>query len=266
MAVFSNSLPETPDLSAAEIRAAISRFKRRIDDLEKFDPETVTERRDPRIAAIAAAIDEALREAFGDRTRAYMNYRAATSIDTAPHNYAYPPSDQEVIKGLYAGKERAIVLLNQAIRSFEEKLADLGEQPDDSAEAITLRAYEGLDLHKDIAYAANDLYRNGHYANAIEDSVKALNNLVRLRSGVETDGTALMETVFSPKKPLLRFNDLKDQSDYDEQKGFMMLFSGAVAGLRNPRAHRLIQDDPEQALEFIAFVSLLAKLLERAKK
>ena len=44
----------------------------------------------------------------------------------------------------------------------------------------------------------------------------------------------------------------------------MMMFSGAVAGLRNPRAHSFIEDDPERALEFIAFVSLLAKLLDEA--
>ncbi|MGA7429617.1 MAG: TIGR02391 family protein [Xanthobacteraceae bacterium] len=100
----------------------------------------------------------------------------------------------------------------------------------------------------------------------MEDAVKALNNLVRLHSGEEADGTSLMETVFSPKKPILRFNDGRDQSDHDEQKGFMMMFSGAVAGLRNPRAHRLIKDDPERALEFIAFVSLLAKLLDGSKK
>ena len=61
-------------------------------------------------------------------------------------------------------------------------------------------------------------------------------------------------------------NDLQTQSDKDEQKGFMMLFSGAVAGLRNPRAHTFMQDDPERALEFIAFVSLLAKLLDGATK
>ena len=71
-----------------------------------------------------------------------------------------------------------------------------------------------------------------------------------------------MERAFSPTNPLLKFNALADQSDRDEQKGYMMLFSGAVAGLRNPRAHRFVQDDPERALEFIAFVSLLAKLLE----
>ena len=36
----------------------------------------------------------------------------------------------------------------------------------------------------------------------------------------------------------------------------------AVA-LRNPTAHKLIQDGPEQALEYIGFLSLLAKSLDR---
>jgi uncharacterized protein (TIGR02391 family) len=130
-----------------------------------------------------------------------------------------------------------------------------------------LRAYENLDLHPEIVRAATELYRHKHYANAIEDAVKALNALVRLRSGRDDlDGTTLMETVFSPKKPILAFNEMADESDRNEQRGFMMMFAGAVAGLRNPRAHRLIKDDAERALEFIAFVSLLAKLLEGAKK
>ena len=44
------------------------------------------------------------------------------------------------------------------------------------------------------------------------------------------------------------------------------MLSGAVAGLRNPRAHRLTKDDPERALEFIAYVSLLAKLVDDATR
>ena len=32
-----------------------------------------------------------------------------------------------------------------------------------------------------------------------------------------------------------------------------------AAALRNPRAHKFIQDDPERALEFIAFIGLPAK-------
>ena len=92
--------------------------------------------------------------------------------------------------------------------------------------------------------------------------MKVLNDLVRMRSGEELDGKTLMQKVFSTKNPILRFNQLADESDRSEQKGFMDLFCGAVMGLRNPRAHRLMQDDPERALEFIAFVNLLAKLLD----
>jgi len=146
-------------------------------------------------------------------------------------------------------------------------IRDLGGDAQNADPAkIVLRAYEGLSLHAEIARAASKLYRDGHYSNAVEAAVKALNALVRMRSELEIDGSALMERAFSPNAPTLRFNALADQSDKDEQRGFMMMFSGAVAGLRNPRAHGFIDDDPERALEFIAYVSLLAKLLDSAEK
>jgi uncharacterized protein (TIGR02391 family) len=152
----------------------------------------------------------------------------------------------------------------QALKEhFEEELDDSGTSPSTKP----LRAYEGLDLHPAIERASGQLFRNAHYANAIEDAVKALNSLVRLYSGVDDkDGTSLMQHVFSPKNPILKVNSLADKSDEDEQLGMMMLFSGAVAGLRNPRAHKLIEDDPERTLEFIAFISLLAKIAEKATK
>jgi uncharacterized protein (TIGR02391 family) len=96
--------------------------------------------------------------------------------------------------------------------------------------------------------------------------MKALNGLVRMRSGEALDGTPLMQKVFSPNAPVLQFNPMSDQSDKDEQLGFMMMYSGAVAGLRNPGAHRLIKDDPERALEFIAFVSLTCKAPRSSKE
>jgi hypothetical protein len=49
MAKRSTPVPQPPVLSAQEIKAAIARFQRRVDDLQKFDPQTVTERSDPRI-------------------------------------------------------------------------------------------------------------------------------------------------------------------------------------------------------------------------
>jgi uncharacterized protein (TIGR02391 family) len=159
-------------------------------------------------------------------------------------------------------RQRAMALLRQQVALLREQLGEDGGTAADRA----IRAYSNLDLHPGISRAASGLYRDGHYANAIEDALKALNGLVRPRSGVALDGAALMEKVFSPKSPILRFNALRDKSDEAEQRGFMMLFSGAIAALRNPRAHKLIKDEAERALEFIAFVSLLAKLLDGAIK
>jgi hypothetical protein len=46
----------------------------------------------------------------------------------------------------------------------------------------------------------------------------------------------------------------------------MFLFAGAVAALRNPRAHTLLGDAAEEALEYIALLSFLAKKLDTAKR
>ncbi|MGX7872781.1 TIGR02391 family protein [Mesorhizobium sp. ORM6] len=68
--------------------------------------------------------------------------------------------------------------------------------------------------------------------------------------------------MWRPSKPALKFNGLLDQSDKDEKEGFIQLSSGANSGSRNPRTLGFVNDDPERALEFVAFVSLLAKLLD----
>ena len=75
-----------------------------------------------------------------------------------------------------------------------------------------------------------------------------------------------MQTVFSPKTPVLRFNQLTTETDKSEQQGMMFLYAGAMLALRNPRAHELMQDDPEQAIEYLSLLSMLAKALDRAER
>lgn len=251
------------NLTAVQMQEAVPRIKRRLADVEDFDPNTVRDRSDPRIASLENKLETLLDSIFELGTIEHNRYRHhITSLDRAGYN-VYGTPLQEVINGLKEGREAILHHLGEIVKHLQEELSERGATPEGQA----LRAYQNLDLHPEIQRAAGDLYRDGHYANAIEDAVKALNALVRLRSGEDgKDGTTLMEYVFSPKNPILKFNTLTDQSDFDEQKGFMMLLSGAVAGLRNPRAHKIIRDDPESALEFIAFISLLAKLVDKAKK
>ena len=71
--------------------------------------------------------------------------------------------------------------------------------------------------------------------------------------------------MFSLKNPVLKFNDLADESQRNEQTGFRYFLMGVVAALRHPRAHSFKTDDAERALKFLAIISLLAELVDEAK-
>jgi uncharacterized protein (TIGR02391 family) len=170
---------------------------------------------------------------------------------------------QEIQHDYQRGIAQSISILETNISLFEETLQDSTESP----RVRAIRAFSDLDLHPEIGRATSTLFATGHYANAVEDACKVLDMLVKMRSGrSDISGTELMQTAFSPKAPLLRFNDLVSDTDRSEQQGMMFLFAGAMLALRNPRAHELIKDNPEQALEYIGFLSTLAKALDRAKR
>ena len=117
-------------------------------------------------------------------------------------------------------------------------------------------------LHPLVQKTASELYLNGHYRQAILDTYIALVETVKTKSGKsKLDNTPLMQTVFSANKPILKVSN-----DPDEQIGFMWLFTGAVMGIRNPKAHRLIeQNDPQRALEWLSFASVLLRVLDDAQ-
>ena len=239
----------------AGIPTALRKLTRRLEDLRNLEEPKPDTDFVGLSRLIADRINITIEEVFGDDTAEAKQFQ----VDLLSFLTDMP---SRRVEEFCRGRDRAIVVIESAIEWLNEKLADAEED----ATGKTLRAYEGLDLHPEIGGAASKLYRDGHYSTAVEHAVKALNDLVRLRSGLELEGMQLMQQAFSPNNPILKFNDLSNKSDKDEQMGFMMMFSGAVAGLRNPRAHGFIHDDPERALEFIAFVSLLAKLLDEAKR
>ena len=260
------STPPTPQpaqLTPDQIATGIRRLKKRIVELEQFDPEAVDDSSDPTIEGLQASIETALVSTFGSDTADYHRYSSAAYLHSGSISMFGPTPVHEVRDALRKSKALSITLLKQAISTLEEQQAETGVSP----AAKALQAIDGLGLHPKIEKAAGQLYRDGHYANSVESACKALKIMVQLDSGRDDlDGVPLMQAVFSPKSPILAFNDLASTTDRDEQQGLMFLFSGVMAAFRNPRAHDFIEDDPERAIEVIAFVSLLAKLLEKAKR
>jgi uncharacterized protein (TIGR02391 family) len=244
------------------MQIAIRKLERRISEINAIDVSTIQDRHDPRFGALGDKIDDTLVETFGADSIEYNRYHYI-QFDTATSNYMYDTPLPEIREGYKRGIENAVLTLQTIIDLLKEKLQDSGATPQGRA----IRAFADLDLHPEIDRAASMLFRDGHYANAVEDACKVLDAFVKMRSGrFDRSGTELMQEVFSVKNPVLKFNGLQTDTDRSEQQGMMFLFAGAMLALRNPRAHEIIKDDPEQALEYIAFLSMLAKALDRTTK
>lgn len=130
------------------------------------------------------------------------------------------------------------------------------------------KLFDQLKLHPKIVESSRSLFINVHYAEAIFESYKALNIYVKTKSGKrDLDGQALMSTVFSEQKPILKINKFSNQSEIDEQAGFKFIYMGAIRGIRNPKAHeRIIQTDPIRTLKYLSLASLLIEIAEESKK
>lgn len=143
---------------------------------------------------------------------------------------------------------------------------------DDCHSSLATKKADGIDLlkergiHSNIIKVSGRLFEDGHYSQSIFEAYKEINNLVKSKSGLtHLDGRTLMSQAFKLPSPILRWTDLKTDSDKDEQEGFMLLFMGAIVGVRNPKAHdHVIQKDKIKTLEYLSFASLLAKRIDEA--
>jgi uncharacterized protein (TIGR02391 family) len=126
---------------------------------------------------------------------------------------------------------------------------------------------DALALHPELLKVSRALFVDGHYAQAVEEGVKALINLVKGRSGCgERDGFALMMHVFDEQKPVLAINAMKTESEKSEQRGYRYILAGVCAAIRNPLAHgnKLLADEL-QVLHVLCVLSHLFGVVGRSR-
>jgi uncharacterized protein (TIGR02391 family) len=266
--------PEIKQFTPEEIDLGIRKLRRRIEEVKGLDPqrERLQEGLAKLVGGVAVAYnDQQVRNAEQAISTTILDVFGANSPEYRQHQHhriwhggmGFNMPESEIQRRFAEGIPQTLKMLEGLIARLEEKRADLGYD----ATTRVRTAFEGLDLHSRIAAVCADLYRDGHYRNAVLDASLALVNFVKEKARChDLDGANLMRTVFSVNAPILAFNDLSDQADRDEQEGLMHLFEGAVLALRNPRAHALSDDSPELAVEYIALLSLLAKRVEQAKR
>lgn len=168
-------------------------------------------------------------------------------------------ADAKTISGVASRLQRAIDKLGMGRPSRPKVVTP---KPEDFVEL-----YDILVKSKELRDATRKLFSGGHYARAVEEAYKCLNNRVKVKTGLAKDGQDLMNQVFSTKKPVLKLNNLKTESEVDEQLGYMLIFGGCMTGIRNPRAHEhQLQDSPDIALEMLAWANHLMRIVHEAKR
>lgn len=127
--------------------------------------------------------------------------------------------------------------------------------------------YDAMVTNADLRSVTRKLFLDGHYAQAVEQACKLVNNTVKKRIKSTKDGPDLMQHAFGTATPPLRINPGKTQSHRDEQDGYRFIFAGMMSGVRNPRAHEhLLRDGADAALEMLIMANHLLRVLKGATR
>jgi len=246
--------------------------KQSIDKI-RLRPETLSHMENMRIAALrnVGALRPLITEITGkDTLDVYQNGEIKSSLDAwllslrAEHHKL---SDDAINK--------CLDLITVTIGHLEQEIQNGKRDPNtgervipektktleiDGSNMITL--FDAMQLHPRIEKASKSLFENQHYAQAIFEAFKAVENFVQDKSNSSLYGTNLMETVFNEENPVIK---VPEAGHYykDVQRGFKHLFVGAAQAIRNPKAHKdIIQKDPYITLEYLGFASFLIKRID----
>ena len=78
-------------------------------------------------------------------------------------------------------------------------------------------------------------------------------------------GARLMNKTFMPNNPIVVLVYLSTQTGKDFQIWYMQIFSGAMTGVRNPKAHDNIVTDRKSAIHCLFLASLLMAKIDENK-
>lgn len=168
------------------------------------------------------------------------------------------------------GTAKQVLLAASAIQEDARQLVEATRQlafspVTEAPEDLVL--YDALITDGTLRETTRQLFINGHFALAVEEAFKCVNNTVKERSRLTNDGADLMRIAFSPRNPALRLNELKTESQRNQQQGYMDIFAGCMVGIRNPRAHEhRYLDEPRIALEMLSLANHLLRLVRGAKR
>jgi predicted nucleotide-binding protein len=128
-------------LSTAEMQAGIVRLRKRLEELEAFNPEQMQERSPPELAALETAITRALEKTFGENTADFRRFSGAGDLRWSPGFFIMgePTPLHEYRQGVSGTKAQSAALIREAIRTLEEDIGELA--PDLETKSLSIASH-----------------------------------------------------------------------------------------------------------------------------
>ena len=107
------------------------------------------------------------------------------------------------------------------------------------------------------------------YFHAVFEATKSIFDKIRTMSGLDGDGSRLVNQAFLGNPPHLAINDRSSESELAEQLGFADLIKGAYGMFRNPTAHEARVNwhmSKEDAEDLLSLASLIHRRLDRSSR
>jgi len=243
---------ESKVFTVQEIDLGIKKLKRRIGDVKELDP-TAIPYGDESVRTIEHNISEIVREVFGNNSSEFKKHQYH-KIYHGPRRIGM--GDAERQQCFAEGTTQTVKMLEGLIERLEEKREDILVE----TVPTTTSMYNISDLHLQIEKICADLFKQGHYPEAVEKSFKVVRDRLRKLTGYETGSEAFGRGGLYVKGAAAENVD----QDFNEGVKFLTM---AIDKFRNEKSHTSIAniDSAARAYEYLCLSSLAMNLLENTE-
>ncbi|RNC85217.1 MAG: TIGR02391 family protein [Balneola sp.] len=126
---------------------------------------------------------------------------------------------------------------------------------------------QNRDVHLDVLKFCKAELLEDNYFHAVLEATKSIAAKLREKSGLDLDGSHLIDASIGGSSPRVLINSFETQSEKSEQKGFLNLVKGLFGTFRNPAAHeaRIEWDMPESdALDLLVTASYVHRRIDNS--
>ncbi|HEC37642.1 MAG TPA: TIGR02391 family protein [bacterium] len=126
------------------------------------------------------------------------------------------------------------------------------------------------DIHIDISRVSKKLFVDEYYAESVFAAFKQVNlrvkKIIMSKIGEELDGKSLMFKAFNLQDLVIKLSNCSNETERNIQEGYMHLFAGSMQGIRNPKAHELVEIGNNRAKHFLYLASLLMSKIDESQQ